>query len=78
MENNKMELNIEGFGSFYPEDFKNDKVLTNSIWIDIEDDNTKQRILNKIKKGIPFNEEVIFKSGMGRSKVFVTLKEYQG
>ena len=78
MENKRMELNIEGFGSFYPTDFENNNVLTNSVWNDIENANDKERILNKIKLGIPFNEEVIFSSGMGRSKSFITFKEYQG
>jgi len=78
IQDKQMELNIEGFGNFYPTDFENNSVLTNSIWNDLENDKDKERLFYKIENQIPFNEEVIFKSSMGRSKVFVTYKEYQG
>ena len=78
MENKRMELSIEGFGSFYPTDFENGNVLNNSIWNNIEHTSVKERLFHKIQNNISFNEEVIFNSGMGRSKAFVTFKEYQG
>jgi hypothetical protein len=70
----KMELNIEGFGTEYTKE----SMLNNSVWNFIESQEIKERLLSNIEKEIPFKEEVVFKSGMGKSLVLINYRDYQG
>jgi hypothetical protein len=72
----KMELKIGEEHFFLPNDMK--MLENNALWHFLKNYKDKEVIMNKVREGLPFKMQTVFKSGLGESVVNVEFYEYRG
>ena len=77
----KMELRLQDHSVWYGKEIE--EFSKNSIWQLLEDEkytltSIKNMVEKSLKTGEPFNIGLTFKSGVGKSNVWLIMQEYKG